>query len=77
MLRHLGLEEKLSRTDISNYERDHREPALYVVLKYAKAAGVCLDALVDDELRLPEKLPSTPKHQGANPVRAKRGGRKR
>lgn len=77
MLRHLGLEEKLSRTDISNYELDHREPALYVVLKYARAAGVCLDALVDDQLALPEKLPSTPKHQGGKLVTAKRGGGKR
>ncbi len=77
LLRHLGLEEKLSRTDISNYELDHREPALYVVLKYAKAAGVCLDALVDDELDLPEKLPSTPKHHGVRPAAAKRGKQKR
>ena len=77
MLRHLGLDEKLSRTDVSNYERDHREPALYVVLKYAKAAGVCLDALVDDELDLPEKLPSTPKHHGVRPTAAKRGKRNR
>src|SRR5260370_7339783 len=68
MLRHLGLDEKLSRTDVSNYERDHREPALYVVLKYAKAAGVCLDALDDDELDLPEKLPTTPNHHALRPA---------
>jgi hypothetical protein len=38
---------------------------------------VCLDALVDDELDLPEKLPSTPKHHGVRPAAAKRGKRKR
>ena len=73
MLRHLGLEEKLFRTDISNFELDHRQLHLYVLLEYARAAGVCLDALVDDELDLPEKLPSTPKHHGVKPVATKRG----
>ena len=62
LLRHLGLEEELYRTNISSYESGEREPHLYVLLRYARAAGVCLDVLVDDELDLPEKLPGTPKH---------------
>ncbi len=63
MLKHLELGEKLSRTNISNYELGDREPPLYVLLRYAQAAGVCVDVLIDDELDLPKKLPSKPKHR--------------
>jgi len=63
LLRHLGLEEDLYRTNISSYETGEREPPLYVLLRYAHAAGVCLDWLVDDELDLPEQMPSIPSHQ--------------
>jgi transcriptional regulator with XRE-family HTH domain len=62
ILRRLGAEEDLYRTNISNYELGDREPPLYVLLGYARLAGVCLDVLVDDELDLPDKLPSKPKH---------------
>jgi transcriptional regulator with XRE-family HTH domain len=62
LLRHLGLGGTLSRTIISNYELGEREPPLYVLLRYARAAGVCLDSIVDDELDLPEEIPTTPKH---------------
>ena len=64
ILRHLGLDEMLSRTIISNYELGEREPPLYVLLRYARAAGVCLDVIVDDEMDLPGKLPGVPKHEG-------------
>jgi transcriptional regulator with XRE-family HTH domain len=64
MLFHLGLSEKYERTIISNYEQDHREPPLFVLLEYARLAGVCLDAIVDDDVDMPKKLPATPKHQG-------------
>ncbi len=63
MLRHLDLDDKLYRTSISNYELGDREPPLYVVLRYARAAGVCSDLLIDDDLNLPSKLPSSPKHE--------------
>ena len=64
LLRHLGLEEEISRTNISNYELGQREPPLYVLLAYAKAANVWMDVLVDDELELPEKIPSLRKNAG-------------
>jgi hypothetical protein len=32
-------------------------------MEYARAAGVCPELLIDDELDLPTKLPSTPKHR--------------
>ena len=64
ILRQLGLDEEFTRTNISNYELDHREPPLYVLLQYARVAGVCLDVLVDDEVDLPRVLPGTPAHRG-------------
>lgn len=60
IIRTIGLEGKLNRDDISKYERGVREPSLIVLLKYAQAAGVCLDYVVNDELNLPAKLPSVP-----------------
>lgn len=49
---------------ISEFERDLREPPLVVLLHYARAAGVTMEMLVDDELDLPSKLP-TKKNTGA------------
>ena len=63
ILRRLGAEEDLYRTNISNYELGEREPPLYVLLGYARLAGVCLEVIVDDELNLPAKLPANPKHK--------------
>lgn len=62
MLLRLGLQEKLFRTAISGYELGTSEPSLLTVLQYARVAGICTDALLDDDLDLPEKLPSKPKH---------------
>lgn len=62
MLRRLGFEDQLDYKRISEYELGKNEPPLAVLLKYARVAGVCLDSLVDDEMDLPEKLPSKPKH---------------
>lgn len=63
MLRQLGAEEALMRGSISNYEVGEREPPLYILLGYARLAGVCLERLVDDELDLPDELPRKPKHK--------------
>jgi transcriptional regulator with XRE-family HTH domain len=62
MLRRLGLEDAISYKKISDYERGEREPSLIVLLQYARAAGVCVDTLIDDELDLPSKLPARRKH---------------
>jgi transcriptional regulator with XRE-family HTH domain len=64
MVRRLGLTEDLSQEYISGFERGIREPSFNVVLQYARAAGVCMDVLVDDELELPPKLPSIARHGG-------------
>jgi transcriptional regulator with XRE-family HTH domain len=43
IIRHMGLEDRLNRDDISKYERGIREPSLIILLNFAKAAGICLD----------------------------------
>lgn len=42
---------------ISEYERGKREPSLWVLLAYARAGCIHLEALVDDEIDLPDTLP--------------------
>jgi transcriptional regulator with XRE-family HTH domain len=62
MLRQLGFEEMIHYSRISEYELGKNEPPLPVILEYARAAGVCVDALIDDKIDLPDRLPSKPKH---------------
>jgi transcriptional regulator with XRE-family HTH domain len=57
MLRRIDKEESGHRNFISDYERGVRVPSLLEVLAYARAAGVSMDALVDDDLDLPKRLP--------------------
>jgi transcriptional regulator with XRE-family HTH domain len=63
LIRHLGLEDVLYQSNVSGYESGEREPPLPILLKYAEAAGVCLDVLANDKLDLPAKLPAKPKHR--------------
>lgn len=63
MWRRLGAEELIAFKQISTYELGKREPTLVILLRYARAAGVSVETLIDDELDLPEKLPSKPKHR--------------
>ncbi len=64
MLRRLGFENIHAYTRISSYELGRNEPPAMVLLEYARAANVYVDALIDDELDLPVKLPSAKKHEG-------------
>lgn len=63
LIQQMRLADVLYQSNVSGYESGEREPPLPILLKYARLAGVCLDALVDDEIDLPKKLPSTPKHR--------------
>jgi transcriptional regulator with XRE-family HTH domain len=65
MIRCMGISEKITREDISKYERGIREPSLLVLLEYAHAANVIVDVLIDDELDLPAKLPASIKSEGS------------
>ena len=42
---------------ISEYERGKRVPSLWVLLAYARVAGIHLEDLVDDQIDVPGKLP--------------------
>jgi transcriptional regulator with XRE-family HTH domain len=58
MLERLGLADEYFRSRISAYELGNREPPLPVLLKYARLVGISTDVLIDDELDLPDKLPT-------------------
>ncbi|HYO62707.1 MAG TPA: helix-turn-helix domain-containing protein [Pyrinomonadaceae bacterium] len=62
LLRRLELEEVIDYKRISEYELGNNEPPLLVLLRYARVAGVHMEALVDDELELPDKLPGPVKY---------------
>lgn len=74
LYRRLGVEDLISHKRISRYERDELEPPLPVLLQYARAAGVHMEDIVDDELDLPAKLPGNVGHQG---LKRKSASRKR
>ncbi len=63
MLRHLGLDEEMTRGRISGYELGTREPSLPTLLRYARSAGLCVDDLIDDELELPKRIPGSARHR--------------
>jgi transcriptional regulator with XRE-family HTH domain len=56
LVRLLKLETQLTREEISKYERGLRVPSLPTLLKYARAAGLIVDDLIDDEINLPARL---------------------
>lgn len=64
LVKHLGLDDVIYPSNISGYETGEREPPLPIVLRYARAANVWVDVLIDDELDLPEELPSRKKSAG-------------
>jgi transcriptional regulator with XRE-family HTH domain len=64
MIRRMGMANQIIQADISTYELDHREPPLKVLLAYAQTANIYIEALIDDEVDLPEKLPASPKSEG-------------
>lgn len=76
ILSRLGLADEISRRYISGYELGTREPELGVLLRYARIANVAVEALIDDELSLPAKLPSVPKSEGIRRRLASTPGKK-
>ena len=59
MLRALGLADKYGRHYISGFERGEREPPLTVLLRYSEVSKVWMNALVDDDVDLPEGFSSS------------------
>jgi transcriptional regulator with XRE-family HTH domain len=77
MLKRLGLEESMQYARISEYETGTREPTLLTLLQYARVAGVHMEALVDDELNLPDRLPGDVGHEAIKRKYASRRKAKR
>jgi transcriptional regulator with XRE-family HTH domain len=77
LISRLGLTDKLLREDISNFERDVREPSLEMLLRYARSVGISTDVLIDDEMDLPARLlkPSTTKRGSGRPATRTRSKR--
>lgn len=59
LLKALGFDGRLFRSNISQYERGEREPPLLVLLSYAKIAGATVELLIDDEAELPFQIKKT------------------
>ncbi len=64
LLRKLGLVEDYFYTIISKNELGIREPTLRELLGYARLANVHVEVLIDDELDLPDHIPSKVIHSG-------------
>jgi transcriptional regulator with XRE-family HTH domain len=64
MVRRMGLTDEIERDYISKFERGTLEPTLWILLQYARTANVYVDVLIDNELDLPEKLPTKIKSEG-------------
>jgi transcriptional regulator with XRE-family HTH domain len=64
MVSRLGLSMEIERDYISKFERGTLEPTLWVLLQYARAVNVYVDVLIDNDLDLPEILPSLVKSEG-------------
>lgn len=59
MLKRLGdVPATVYATHLSGYESGDRLPPLPVLLRYARAAGVPVEILIDDEYEVPERLPA-------------------
>ena len=62
MLVKAGMDKRYGRNNLSNYELGKREPPSDLVLAYAKAAGLTVDAMLDDRASLPKTLKSVAKN---------------
>lgn len=79
LIRHLGLENQIERDYISKFERGVLEPTLDVLLAYARAIsttghGEFLEAIIEDRLDLPNKMPMDP---GRHPIPRLKSARSR
>jgi transcriptional regulator with XRE-family HTH domain len=76
LIQRMGLADFLLREEISDFERGRRIPPLPVLLEYARVAGVYMDALVDDQLDLPVRLPCASRHEGIRRRASRKAGGK-
>ena len=76
LIRRLGLEDEITQSDLSAFERGTREPPLHVLLKYSELACVWVNALIDDTVDLPEKIPAGKMREGVVRVSSQKRGRR-
>ena len=62
LVKQMGVDGILAYHRISEYESGRREPALWVLLAYARVAGIHVEDMIDDNRDLPEKLPGKVKY---------------
>lgn len=73
MIKCMGLEQELSREEVSSFELGRRQPNLITLWAYANAANLYVDALILDSVDLPEALPSPIKSEGIHhPAKSKK-----
>jgi transcriptional regulator with XRE-family HTH domain len=77
MLRRLGFDKEYGRHYISGFETGEREPSLPVLLQYSEVARVWINVLVNDDMDLPEKIPSDEMHAGTRRRRGYKKGKRR
>jgi transcriptional regulator with XRE-family HTH domain len=75
LIRRLGLDDEITQSDLSAFERGTREPPLHVLLRYSELARVWVNALIDDGVDLPERIPGNKMQEGLR--RATSKGRRR
>ena len=64
IVKRLDAEGMIVASQISEFESGRRAPSWLVLLRYARAANVSMEAIVDDDLDLPDKMPCAKKHEG-------------
>ena len=64
LIRRMGFGDDLTQAQISMFERGIRQPNLLILVAYAKAANVYVEALITDDVDLPRSLPAERKSEG-------------
>jgi transcriptional regulator with XRE-family HTH domain len=75
--RRLWPDESVTYDRISKFETGRNEPPLDILLEYARMAGIHTEALIDDALDLPDKLPGDVRHDEIKRKYTPRGKSKR
>ena len=65
LVKAMGIDDQVYYARISEYESGRREPSLWMLLEYARIAGIHLEDIVNDYVELPDKLPGKVKHPGS------------
>jgi DNA-binding transcriptional regulator YiaG len=67
MLKELRLPKSVRRNYLSRWESGEREPTLSALRRYSEVAQVWMNAIVDDSIDLPTRLPCSKMHPGIKP----------